>query len=50
MASLEVLSLFPVPAAALRAAVDGVERVVVVEENGPGLYAKELASALPGSS
>lgn len=48
VASLEVLSLFPVPAAALRAAVDGVERVVVVEENGPGLYAKELASALPG--
>jgi len=45
---LEVLSLYPVPAAALREAARGRSRVVVVEENGPGLYAKEVAPLLPG--
>ena len=39
---LEVLSLYPVPAKALREASAGMRRVVVVEENGPGLYAKEV--------
>ncbi|MHC4549273.1 MAG: transketolase C-terminal domain-containing protein [Planctomycetota bacterium] len=39
---LEVLSLFPVPRRALEAALDGVDRVVIVEENRTGLYAREL--------
>jgi 2-oxoglutarate ferredoxin oxidoreductase subunit alpha len=45
---LEVLSLFPVPRRALRAALEGVERVVIVEENAPGLYARELRPFLDG--
>ena len=45
--SLEILSLFPVPSRALRAAASSVKRVVVVEENGPGLYAQELRPHLP---
>lgn len=45
--TLEILSLFPVPNRALREAASRVERVVVVEENGPGLYAKELRPHLP---
>jgi len=44
--TLEVLSLFPVPARALREAAASIERVVVVEENGPGLYAKEVRPLL----
>ena len=39
---LEVLSLFPVPVRALERAAEGVRRIVVVEENGPGLYASRL--------
>jgi 2-oxoglutarate ferredoxin oxidoreductase subunit alpha len=39
---LEILSLFPVPEGALAAAVEGRKRVVVVEENERGLYAREL--------
>ncbi|HBH04449.1 MAG TPA: pyruvate flavodoxin/ferredoxin oxidoreductase [Candidatus Rokubacteria bacterium] len=43
-----LLTLFPVPAAALRAAVGGARRVVVAEENLGGLYRRVLAGALPG--
>ncbi|MHC4930726.1 MAG: hypothetical protein ACYTGV_00840 [Planctomycetota bacterium] len=39
---LEVLSLFPVPRRALADATEGVDRVVIVEENASGLYAREL--------
>ena len=45
---LEVLSLYPVPARALREAAAGKERVIVVEENGPGLYAKEVRGVVSG--
>ena len=45
---LEVLSLFPLPANALRDAAEGRERVVVVEENAPGLYAREVRALLQG--
>jgi 2-oxoglutarate ferredoxin oxidoreductase subunit alpha len=48
VALLEVLSLFPVPHRALRAALEGIERVVIVEENDPGLYARELRPHLDG--
>jgi 2-oxoglutarate ferredoxin oxidoreductase subunit alpha len=46
VALLEVLSLFPVPVAAIAQAAEAVERVVVVEENGPGLYAREVRAAV----
>lgn len=39
---LEVLSLYPVPRNAISAALEGIQRVVIVEENGPGLYARDL--------
>jgi 2-oxoglutarate ferredoxin oxidoreductase subunit alpha len=45
---LGVLTLFPVPVDAIRAAVAGAKRVVVAEENLGGLYRGVLASALPG--
>lgn len=45
---VEVLTLFPVPSRALGAALEGVERVVVAEENGPGLYARALGPHLGG--
>ncbi len=45
---LEVLSLFPVPEIAIAAAIQGARRVVVVEENGPGLYASQIAPLLAG--
>ncbi len=45
---LEVLSLFPVPQVSLAAALEGVRRVVVVEENGRGLYADQIAAHLGG--
>jgi 2-oxoglutarate ferredoxin oxidoreductase subunit alpha len=45
---LEVLSLFPLPRVSLGRALEGMQRVVVVEENGPGLYAKELHPLLDG--
>ena len=44
---LEVLSLFPVPVQALREAAVGMERVWVIEENHPGLYAREVRLAVP---
>lgn len=47
VASLEILSLFPVPTRALQDAASRVARVLVVEENGPGLYARELRPHLP---
>jgi len=43
-----LLTLFPVPADALRAAVGPAKRVVVAEENLGGLYRRVLAGALPG--
>ena len=43
-----LLTLFPVPAAAVRAAVGNARRVVVAEENLGGLYRRVLAGALPG--
>lgn len=43
---LEVLSLYPIPRASISKALAGIERVVVVEENLPGLYARELAPLL----
>jgi len=39
---LEILSLYPVPWRALKAAAQKVRRVVIVEENLSGLYGKEL--------
>jgi len=45
---LEVLSLFPVPRNGIETALEGIERVVVVEENRTGLYARELGSILKG--
>ena len=42
-----VQSLFPIPEAELRAAVEGARRVVVAEENLTGLYRRMLAAALP---
>jgi len=44
---LGLLSLFPVPAEAIRAAARGARRVVVAEENLSGLYRRVLAGALP---
>jgi 2-oxoglutarate/2-oxoacid ferredoxin oxidoreductase subunit alpha len=45
---LEVLSLFPVPQSAIRTALEEKERVVIVEENRTGLYARELSGLLKG--
>lgn len=45
---LEVLSLFPVPEQALRIAASRKERIVIAEENGSGLYARELLPHLAG--
>jgi 2-oxoglutarate ferredoxin oxidoreductase subunit alpha len=45
--TLEILSLFPVPGRVFRDAASRVRRVVVVEENGPGLYAQALRPHLP---
>ena len=45
---LGLLTLFPVPAAAVRAAVGRARRVVVAEENLGGLYRRVLAGVLPG--
>lgn len=42
-----VLSLFPVPVAAIREAASGARCVVVVEENMPGLYRRAIAGLLP---
>ena len=44
---LGVLSLFPLPVAAIRRALGGARRVVVAEENLGGLYRRVLAGALP---
>lgn len=44
---LGVLTLFPIPVAAVRSAARGVKRVVVAEENLPGLYRGALAGAMP---
>ncbi len=46
LSALEVLSLFPLPENSIRNALDGIKRVVVVEENRTGLYAKELQGIL----
>jgi 2-oxoglutarate ferredoxin oxidoreductase subunit alpha len=46
---LEVLSLHPLPARAIARAAAAVRRVVVVEENGPGLYAQEIRPHLGGA-
>jgi 2-oxoglutarate ferredoxin oxidoreductase subunit alpha len=43
-----LLTLFPVPEAALRSALRGARRMLVAEENLPGLYRRVLAGALPG--
>ncbi len=43
---LEVLSLFPVPARALAKAAQGMDRVVIAEENATGLYAGLLKPLL----
>ena len=48
MSFVGLLTLFPVPAAAVRAAVGNARRVVVAEENLGGLYRRVLAGALPG--
>jgi pyruvate/2-oxoacid:ferredoxin oxidoreductase alpha subunit len=45
---LGLLTLFPVPVLAVRAAVGDAKRVVVAEENLGGLYRSVLAGALPG--
>ncbi len=45
VAALTVQSLWPVPEDAIRAAAEGVERVVVAELN-PGLYAREIERVL----
>jgi 2-oxoglutarate ferredoxin oxidoreductase subunit alpha len=50
LASLSVQSLFPVPERALRAALPGVERVVVAEENMSGQYRSVLTPVLAPST
>lgn len=45
---LGLLTLFPVPAEAIRRAARDARRVVVAEENLTGLYRLVLAAALPG--
>lgn len=45
---LQPLTLFPVPSAPIAAALEGCERVVVVEENLTGLYAGVLEARLGG--
>ena len=45
---LGLLTLFPVPADAIREAAGTAKRVVVAEENLSGLYRQVLAGALPG--
>jgi 2-oxoglutarate ferredoxin oxidoreductase subunit alpha len=45
---LGVLTLFPIPVDAIREAARGVKRVVVAEENLPGLYRRAVAGAMPG--
>jgi len=45
---LEVLTLYPVPRRAIAEAAAGKRRVVVVEENASGLYAREIAPLLEG--
>lgn len=45
---LQLQTLFPVPSAAIRAALRGCSRVVVVEENLTGLYAGVLEPHLDG--
>ena len=44
---LGVLTLFPVPVEAIRAAASSAQRVVVAEENLTGLYRRALAGAVP---
>lgn len=44
---LGVLTLFPVPVDAIREAARGAKRVLVAEENLPGLYRRALAGVLP---
>ncbi|MFQ5830803.1 MAG: pyruvate flavodoxin/ferredoxin oxidoreductase [Candidatus Methylomirabilia bacterium] len=48
LSSLGLLTLFPVPTEAIRRAAQTAKRVVVAEENLPGLYRRVLAAALPG--
>ncbi|MEI8259799.1 MAG: hypothetical protein WCJ30_29390, partial [Deltaproteobacteria bacterium] len=44
---LGIQTLFPVPVDAIREAAAGVKRVVVAEENLPGLYRRALAGVVP---
>jgi 2-oxoglutarate ferredoxin oxidoreductase subunit alpha len=44
---LGVLTLFPIPVRAIRHAARGAKRVLIAEENLPGLYRRALAGALP---
>lgn len=44
---LGILSLFPIPVEAIRAAAKGVRRVIVAEENLPGLYRRALSGVVP---
>ena len=48
VSALAVQSLFPMPRRALAAALDGVERVVVAEENMSGQYREALLPLLAG--
>lgn len=48
VAFLQLLTLFPVPAEALRRAAEGCRRVVVVEENLTGLYARMVEPLMGG--
>jgi 2-oxoglutarate ferredoxin oxidoreductase subunit alpha len=48
LSCLGLLTLFPVPADAIRGAAGTARRVVVAEENLSGLYRRVLAGALPG--
>ncbi len=43
---LEVLSLFPIPRRSIQKAAEGKNRILVVEENLTGLYAREVESIL----
>jgi 2-oxoglutarate/2-oxoacid ferredoxin oxidoreductase subunit alpha len=47
---LNVLSLFPVPQNKIRTALQGIERVIVVEENFGGLYRSAIAHLFGGRS
>jgi 2-oxoglutarate ferredoxin oxidoreductase subunit alpha len=47
VSAITIQSLWPVPEDEIRAAAEGIDRVVVAELN-PGLYKREIERVLPG--